>query len=326
MAAARLGAVVGLACVLAVVGCGGDEGLSGRDEVRLPRGANPRFLSFAADGSIWISETGGGALARLESDGHVRQYRLPDRESSPNEVEEGPEGAIWTNCLFGICRVDPEGPIDTVSEFPPGTALGLQAMFVVDPDGSAWIAIDSTPLRIARTSPTELLAVKKVPTRGFGVHITGMALGPDGALWFTYAGEEGGESADAVGRLGRDGKLRRWRLPDPRSGPAQIVAGPDGALWFVEQRTYRIARITTDGAISEFQLRPGLVPADIAAADRALWFTTEKKVGQITFAGKVRTWPLDGAEQLEGIAVADGGAIWVADPPADTIRRFHPPS
>jgi streptogramin lyase len=54
---------------------------------------------------------------------------------------------------------------------------------------------------------------------------------------------------------------------------ASITAGPDGALWFIEAAADQIARITTDGHITEYPAFPADSPDDLVAGpDGNLWF------------------------------------------------------
>src|SRR4051794_25826071 len=73
---------------------------------------------------------------------------------------------------------------------------------------------------------------------------TGIASGPDGALWFT-------EAADKIGRITTAGVVTEYALPASASPlyPYRITAGPDGAMWFTERYGNRIGRITTSGMI-----------------------------------------------------------------------------
>jgi virginiamycin B lyase len=104
---------------------------------------------------------------------------------------------------------------------------------------------------------------------------SGIAAGPDGAVWFTE------RARGAIGRIAADGSVQEFPLPtsvaEPASAkkPTDIVAGPDGALWFTQSGVDRIGRITTAGAITEYgSITPGGQPGDIAVGpDGKLWFT-----------------------------------------------------
>jgi virginiamycin B lyase len=105
---------------------------------------------------------------------------------------------------------------------------------------------------------------------------TGIAAGPDGALWFTEY------NSGKVGRITTWGTFTEFPIPTAQSGPLGIAVGPDGALWFTEQISDKIGRIATGGTFTEFPIPTALSsPQDIAAGpDEALWFT-ERGGGKI---------------------------------------------
>jgi hypothetical protein len=57
---------------------------------------------------------------------------------------------------------------------------------------------------------------------------TGIAKGPDGALWFTEF------AADNIGRMVTTGVITEYPVPTMASGPNGITAGPNHDLWFTE--------------------------------------------------------------------------------------------
>src|SRR5579871_5881233 len=79
---------------------------------------------------------------------------------------------------------------------------------------------------------------------------TQIALGPDGALWFT----EQENKSNKIGRITTSGSITEYVVPTSRSRLCGIAAGPDGALWFTEYDANQIVRITTDGAITEWPI------------------------------------------------------------------------
>jgi virginiamycin B lyase len=92
--------------------------------------------------------------------------------------------------------------------------------------------------------------------------------GPDGALWFTYSGN------NSIGRITTAGVDTQYPVPAPSSNPGGITAGPDGALWFTENTA--IGRITTAGKVTEFPLpsfSSDAGPGITLGPDGALWFT-----------------------------------------------------
>ncbi len=136
--------------------------------------------------------------------------------------------------------------------------------------------------------------------------------GPDGALWFTNAGN------DSIGRITTDGTVTNYTDPSI-AGPDGITVGPDGGLWFTNARTNTIGRITTDGSVSHFSGTGIDDPLDITAGpDGALWFTNNgnSTIGRITTAGVVSNFKTDafGAVSYpDGIAAGPDGTLWFAN-------------
>lgn len=63
-----------------------------------------------------------------------------------------------------------------------------------------------------------------------------LALGPDGALWFTES------SANAIGRITTAGIVTEFPTPTTASNPYAIVSGSDGNLWINESGAGKIGR------------------------------------------------------------------------------------
>ena len=152
-----------------------------------------------------------------------------------------------------------------------------------------------------------------------------IALGPDGALWFTE-GATGG-TPSRIGTTTSAGVTTEYPLPNPNSGLYDICAGPDGALWFTEQTSNRIGRITTAGVVTEYPLPTAnsQLGGITTGPDGALWFTEGyyNKIGRITTAGAVTEYPLPTAGGVpEEIAVGPDGALWFGDGGNSSIGRI----
>ena len=145
-------------------------------------------------------------------------------------------------------------------------------------------------------------------------HPTGMAIGPDGATWFTETG------TNAIGRVA-GGVIREYPLP--RGGtPTAITAGPDGALWFTESGASRLGRIATDGAITEYPVPACAGCSDggqsdiVLGPDGALWFTSTygNAIGRMSLRGRARWFGLSSAEAAPvSIAAGPDDALWFGD-------------
>ena len=169
-----------------------------------------------------------------------------------------------------------------------------------------------------------------------------IALGPDGAMWFTQSGRKIGRiDASGVGTelpipaiayaiaLGSDGNL--WMTTSggigrmtpagaftlfPVAGALNITSGPDGNLWFTKDPDPRIGRITTSGVITEFSLPTSSRARYITGGpDGNVWFTKpDDKIGRVTTSGVVtefatptsHIWPFR-------IAAGPDGNVWFTE-------------
>ena len=93
-----------------------------------------------------------------------------------------------------------------------------------------------------------------------GVSPYGIALGSDGAMWFTE------RFTDSIGRIETDGTLGPRTTLEAAAEPTAMATGVDGAVWFTEQGLNRIGRLDADGTLTEFQVPTGNAsPAGITA-------------------------------------------------------------
>ena len=121
--------------------------------------------------------------------------------------------------------------------------------------------------------------------------LTGIAAGPDNALWFTE------NAAGQIGRIDTAGVITEYALVSGAK-PFGIILGPNGNLWFTDQGTDSIGEITPAGVVlPEFPLStPNTVPASITlGADGNLYFTVQSlgssgvqsEIDQITPTGSI---------------------------------------
>ncbi len=138
------------------------------------------------------------------------------------------------------------------------------------------------------------------------------------------------ESADAA----PVGTITEYPVP---AGPNDITAGPDGNLWFTSLQN-RVQRITRQGAITDFPLRPNPDTqggdADAvgitAGPDDNLWFTKnltreQDRIGRITPNGAVTEFPIPRPlADAKDIAAGPDGNVWFTEPFTNRIGRITP--
>jgi virginiamycin B lyase len=236
--------------------------------------------------------------------------------------------------------------------------------------GPRWLSLVSSLLAaltvvvlLPRTARAAAGRIKEFVVPTSSAHPAGIALGPDGAVWFaelatnaigrlqgrtfsTFSLPQGGEPIAIVsgpdgalwfaeyagGRIGRittAGQITEFTIPlcggCSESGPWDIATGPDGALWFTELDADRIGRITTAGTITQFDLT-GQLAAPISITngpDGGLWFTDQGGIGRIATDGTA-TQEWSGSSSPSAIALGADGNLWITEGASDVVVRFNP--
>ena len=158
------------------------------------------------------------------------------------------------------------------------------------------------------------LAIDEFPAAGGP---SGLAVGPDGNLWFTE------ETGNMIGRMTPGGVVNgEFPIPTGGSAPSEIAAGPDGNLWFTEFTGNKIGRITTAGTITESNVPGGGSQPDgiVVGPDNNLWFTQagSNQIGRFSPAtpNTIDEFPLPSARGPGDIVVGPDNRLWftAADP------------
>src|SRR5579859_281398 len=243
--------------------------------------ATPQGITGGPNGNVWFIEATGRKVGRMTTTGAITEVPIPDGSSQPEEITTGPDGNLWfTDANNAIGRVTPSG---SVTEFPMPVGASFPAGFVAGPDGNLWICKADIWRGTAAAAPafTEVESTSNAVQAGELDTPAWIAVGPDGALWFT------GQNSNTIQRLTTSGGLTlNEHIPTPKSSPFGIAAGKDGALWFTEAGGNKIGRITTDGkTITEFPVpTDSATPMGIAAGtDGDLWFVEQasNKIGRV---------------------------------------------
>ena len=232
----------------------------------LAAGDTATAITDGPDGALWFTfdNKSANGIGRITTSGTVTTYRDPSLGNTSwtsgdthflQDITTGPDGALWfTNAAPSetvtggeqahIGRMSTSGAFsDYPDPFPNDDAGPL----VAGPDGAIWF--NSYALHCVRESNgyytcSATYAIGRMTTSGqfsrfsypsAGGQQTGIAVGPDGALWFTtYA---------AIGRITTNGVMTPY--DDPAIFAATgIASGPDGGMWFVNAGNDTIGRIS----------------------------------------------------------------------------------
>ena len=210
------------------------------------------------------------------------------------------------------------------------------------PDGNLWfVSIKSLGADNLATPVDEIGAFN--PTNGFIGHlavpstttITGLAVGPDGNLWFTETG------ANKIGEVNlKTLAVTEYPVPTAGAAPWGIVTGPDGGVWFTENGVGKLGRIDpTTRAITEYLLpQIGSGPASITVGpNHHLWFieTAGSKVGAGTNGQKIGEFDpatktlvgeyldqIQGMDDVSSITSGPGGLLWFTETSANLFAAI----
>jgi len=202
-------------------------------EFALPDGSHPHDVAPAADGAVWYTAQGRGALGRLDPKGARTREILLGRGSSPHGVIVGPDGAPWVtdSGRNAIVRVDPK--TYSVRAFPlPIKAYANLNTAAFDHNGTLWFTGQSG--YYGRLDPKSgKVSVFDAP-RGPGPY--GIATAPDGAVW--YASLAGSHIARVDPASGRPTVLDP---PTRGQGARRVWADSKSRVWVSEWNAGKVA-------------------------------------------------------------------------------------
>jgi virginiamycin B lyase len=260
-----------------------------------------------------------GPAETLAATGRIAEFPLPHAGSAPTTIAIAPDGLVWFTEAGGnrIGRMRPDGT-DLV-EFDVPTANSAPRIIALGADGNMWFSEHASG-KMARITPAGAITEFDIPTRDSQPRA--IALGADGNIWF------GMFAAGKIGRIGPRGDVVEFPLPRENSGPGDITAGADGNLWFLELNGNvdgrvvtgnRVARITPDGVITEFDLPSATgSPTNIAVGpDRNIWYTKGRMLGRVTPEGEITEFPLPATARGVGLTAGSD-----RQPPARLVDRL----
>jgi virginiamycin B lyase len=284
----------------------------------------PMFIAASSDGNMWFTNSNRNSVSRITPDGLITEFKIPTTSSGPGDLVLGPDGNLWfpESGAGKIASINPEGSFTELAIPASGSAKND---IVFGPDGAIWFPERKDAIgRMTLDGTLTEYPVPLVPNANWTTEQPeGIAIGPDGNLWFTDGG--GGD----IARMGLTGTITQFTLPTRGIGPRSIAVGGDGNLWFGEE-SYRLGRITPSGVITELQLPTGDQPGRFASApDGNLWLTVgvgnEGNILRISPDGVITKFliPTENGKATD-VAVGPDGKVWFTQWAIDQIGYFEP--
>src|SRR5262245_29087889 len=161
--------------------------LTGITEYTVPTSSSsPWMLTLGPDNNVWFTENNGNQIAKITTAGTITEYSLgTGMYRLPWDITAGPDGNLWaterrsSSPYNGIIQSTTSG---SITEYLLPNMLddphGITA--AVGVDGNLWFTVANNKVGKVTTSGTFTLYT--VPTANSDPE--GIALGPDGNLWF----------------------------------------------------------------------------------------------------------------------------------------------
>ena len=293
-----------------------------------------RAAIFLALGGLWV----GPACRSLAN--AIVEAPVPTTGAIPWGITAGPDGAYWfTEYLVGyIGRIDTNG---IVTEYGIPSVGSAPISITVGSDSNLWFA-EAGYSQVGRISTNTNGVVITEFSLPFALMETSITTGPDGRLWLldfggSYAAGQttnGGVVAMTVTTNGITNATYYNAGLSVASRPFAITSGPDGNLYFTESLNGRIARITTNGVITESPLLPtNSQPEGITTGpDGAIWFTlaNSNELGRVDittftnltlYALPVNTNGNGLLDSPADLTLGKDGNLYFTDPPGGAIGR-----
>jgi virginiamycin B lyase len=243
------------------------------------------------------------------------KYPIPTSNSQPNRIVVGPDKALWfteeASAASKIGRVTTQGAF---TEFQ--LTAGAEPSHVASALGDVWFS-EKGGNDVGFVTPGGQITYYGTPAQSTSRGLTqGIS---KTRVWFTEFDANKVAFFDAP-----TATITEYQIPTPSAEPYDIVKGPDGAFWFTEYKASKIARVTDQGAFTEYPT-PSAPQGLVVGPDGALWFTETQasKIGRITTAGTISEYPTPTANSGPNVITkGPDGALWFTEFSKSRIGRI----
>ena len=202
-----------------------------------------RDIAMDASGHIWFNSY--KAIGKMARDGVVTVYRVEgEKPIELIDIALETDGSVWfTNVINRVGKIDLDG---VVTEYAKGISFGGLGDITPGPERRMWfVAADGDHI-------DEIDQQGCVTEHYTGGDIIGIAVAPNGAIWFSDSGGHHLGRATAAGKvnelyfepenfLGEDGEKIDFDVNEFLS--EKLIFSPDGKLWFLDRQRTTLGRV-----------------------------------------------------------------------------------
>ncbi len=330
-AAARLLHLTRFAILLVLAILPASPAIFGETDFIIPpgRASTPLVITRGPDRKLWFTEFTGFKIGTINVDGVVTEFPIPGAQGLCG-ITTGPDGNLWFTDQYAgfIGHISTSGSNLIIYMLPGGHPQGI----VTGPDGNLWFvdsAIDpQNPANGFRVGSIDLAGnITEYPTGinpgffdGLDYAPGQITAGPDGNLWFTNS-VAGASGINFVGRITTAGVVTTFTTGDTPEG---IASASDGNLWATEYG--HVAKITTSGTETEYQLTGGGYSGITQGPDGNIWFTEDARLAFVTLAGQVTELPASDFSNfyfLPSIVTGPDEALWFLGMVSSNVGRIN---
>ena len=316
-----------------------------------PKAAGAWSVALAAIAALFMD---GGASTALGASSSLRVISMPLRVAVNSydygvnsgvapipfyeRVTSTPDGALWYITADGkhIARLSARGRL-RVNALPAALGISPSApQLSVGNDGAIRVAGclprddrvgEGTLARVTRAGRVEDVVRYRLPPTGLpstdfgGTCFLGLAQAADGAFWTTG-------TFNLLFRLAPGGELGLFFGATPDPGYCGLARGADGNVWVIENpytrgvgpgpenNAQQIARISSDGQVTEFRVGPlsDYQKCQLTSGpSRSLWSAAHGYIVKTQLDGQVTKYPLihgSGSKDIISLSSGPGRKIW----------------
>jgi DNA-binding beta-propeller fold protein YncE len=269
----------------------GDGGPAADAGLNLPRG-----VVVGPDGSVYIAESGGHRVRRVDAVGIISTV-AGDGEAGYGG-DGGPAVEARLNCPRGVAAAADGSIYIADTENHRIRKVGADGIITtVAGNGTPGYSGDTLPGRGGEPMPATMASFNRPH---------GVAVGPDGSVYIADTGNNRIRRLHPAGfitAVGSDVVDHRFGLRAPDAGlnlPVAVAVSPDGSLYIADTGNHRVRKIDAAGAM-------------ITVAGDGIW-------GYRGDGGPAAT---AGLWYPRGVAVAADGTLYIGDDCNDRVRRVR---